>query len=93
MDIKNLYTKISEQRFRLRRVIANTVNHGPVIEQTKNMLYNNIAEIEEALEYAAKAEDQIKLLELELSDAERELDELAKKTTRKPKKEAEHVDG
>ena len=101
MDIKAIYEKISEQHFRLKRGLANSVNHSLYIEQTKNVLYNNLKEIEEALEYAANAEQKIQILELELNDAERELDEkdkqikefAADKTTHKNKKAAGDVDG
>lgn len=86
MDVKVLYEKISEQNFRLKRVLGNTSAPGGMIEQTKNVLYNNIDAIEEALKYASDAEKQIKVLELELSDAERELDEMKNKTISKRKK-------
>lgn len=93
MDIKALYEKLSGQQFNLRRAIANTVNHTPHIEQTKNVLYNNFDEIVDALKYATDSEQKMKVLELELSDAERELDEKdaqikelsGKKTTSKKK--------
>ena len=80
MDIKAIYGKISEQNFRLKRVLENSSAPGSTIEQTKNILYNNIDEIEAALKYAAEAEKKIQVLELELSDAEREIDELSKPT-------------
>jgi len=93
MDIKALYQKVSDQNFRMKRGIENSVNHAQFREQTKNVLLNNTEAIEEALKYAAEAEEKIKLLELELNDAERELDEkdrqiaelTAKKTTSKKK--------
>ncbi len=75
MDIKGLYEKISDQNFRMKRGIANSVNHGAYYEQTKNLLLNNADAIEEALKYAMEAEKNIQVLELELKDAERELDE------------------
>ena len=75
MEIKELYTKISDQNFRRKRVIANTSAPGAVIEQTKNVLYNNVDAIEEALKFAAEAEQKIAVLETELNDAERELKE------------------
>ena len=78
MEIKGLYEKISNQNFTLKRVIGNSAAPGAVIEQTKNVLYNNIDAIEEALKYAADAEGQIRVLEQELDDAEREIDELTK---------------
>ena len=40
---------------------------------------------EGALKFAAEAGQKIQVLELELDDAERELDELTKKTTQKKK--------
>ena len=86
MDVKVLYEKISEQNFRLKRVLGNTSAPGGMIEQTKNVLYNNIDAIEEELKYASDAEKQSKVLELELSDAERELDEMKNKTIPKRKK-------
>ena len=86
MDVKVLYEKISEQNFRLKRVLGNTSAPGGMIEQTKNVLYTNIDALEEALKYASDAEKQIKVLELELSDAERELDEMKNKTIPKRKK-------
>lgn len=76
MDRKALYEKISDLNFNLKRVLGNTSAPGGMIEQAKNILYNNIDAIEESLKYAADAEMQIKVLELELSDAERELDEI-----------------
>lgn len=93
MDIKALYEKISEQNFRLKRVLGNSVAPGSMIEQTKNILYNNINDIEVALKYASEASKKIEILELELNDAERELDELnkAKKKTTAKKKPAEAV--
>jgi len=100
MDIKGLYQKISEQNFRLKRVLGNTNAPGATIEQTKNVLYNNAAAIEEALAYAADAEKKMHVLEVELADAERELDEkdklikeLSGKKTTKSKKTAEPVNG
>ena len=100
MNIKELSEKINEQAFNLKRGLANTVNPGPFIEQTKNVLYNNLDAIKEALAFAADAEQQLKVLELELNDAERELDEkdqqikelTAEKTTPKKKKAAETAD-
>ena len=91
MDIKKLYEKLSEQQFNMRRGIANSVNHAQFYEQTKNVLLNNFDDIVEALKFAADAEGKMKVLELELNDAERELDEkeaqikelTASKTTKK----------
>ena len=74
MDIKALSTKISDHAFAFRKAMANGVMVNRQIEATKNILYNNFDEIEEALRYAAEAEGKIKLLDLELNDAELELD-------------------
>jgi len=92
MEIKGLYEKISEQNFTLKRVLGNSAAPGAIIEQTKNILYNNIDAIEEALKYAVDAEKNIQVLEVELQNAEDELDALskAKKATGK-KKPAEGV--
>ena len=90
MELKELYEKIRSQNFNLRRGLANSVNHTPFIEQTKNVLYNNTDAIEEALKFAVDAENKIKILEVELNDAEAEIDELTAKTktTAKNKKKA-----
>lgn len=79
MDIKALSTKISDYAFSFRKAMANGVMVNRQIESAKNVLYNNFDAIEEALKYAADAEEKIKVLELELNDAEREIDELEKK--------------
>lgn len=93
MEIKGLYDKLSEQQFNLRRALANTMAHTPHIDQAKNILYNNFDNIVDALKYAVEAEQKIQVLEVELNDAERELDEKdqqikelsSKKTTSKKK--------
>ena len=86
MEIKELYEKIRDNSFSMRKGMSNTTNHAPYIERMKNVLFNNLTEIEAALKYASEASKQIEVLELELSDAERELDELNKKTTQKKTK-------
>jgi hypothetical protein len=90
MELKELYEKIRSQNFNMRKGISNSVNHTPFIEQTKNVLFNNTDAIEEALKYAVEAEQKIKVLEVELNDAEAEIDELTAKTktTAKNKKKA-----
>jgi len=93
MDIKGLYEKISEHSFNMRRGIANSVNHAAFIEQMKNVLFNNLDDIEAALKLASEMEKQINVLEVELNDAERELSEkdktiaelTSKRTTSKKK--------
>lgn len=89
MDKKALYEKIRDMALTVRHGVANTAVPLRFVEQAKNILYNNMDEIEEALKYAASAEDEIKLLEIELADAEREIDELTQKTTAKKKQKAE----
>ena len=88
MSRKELYEKIRDNSFNMRKAISNTAVHTPYIERMKNVLYNNLSEIEDALKYAAEAEKQIQVLELELADAERELDEATKKTTQKKQRTA-----
>lgn len=88
-DYKELYEKIRDNVFSMKKGMSNTQHHTPYIERMKNVLYNNLEGIEAGLKYAAEAAKQIELLEVELADAERELDELTKKTTtqKKPKQE------
>ncbi len=86
-DYQVLYEKIRDIAFNTRKGIANTAAPARFVEQAKNVLYNNMDGIEAALKFAAEAEKQIKVLEIELADAERELDEMTKaKTTQKSKK-------
>ena len=73
--IDDLYTKVLDQNFALRRARDNGVSQGPIVEQTKNILLNNIDAIEEALKVACDSAAKIALLELELDDAEKELDD------------------
>ena len=86
VEIKKLYEKIRDNSFSMRRGMSNSVAHGPIVERMKNILYNNLPEIEEALKFASEAADQIMVLEVELADAEHELDEMTKKTTQKKTK-------
>lgn len=88
MGYTELYEKIRDMAFNTRRGIENTVNPMSFVEQAKNILYNNMDDIEAALKFASEASKQIELLELELNDAERELDEMTKKTTQKKKAKA-----
>jgi len=93
VNYQELYEKIRDMAFATRRALTNSAAISGHIERAKNTLYNNMDAIEEALKFAAEADKQIKLLELELSDAERELDELTKqKTTPKPKKQKAATD-
>lgn len=85
-DYQGLYEKIRDIAFVTRNAVANTSAPGRYVDRAKNVLYNNMDDIESALKFAAEAGKQIALLELELNDAERELDEITKKTA--PKKKA-----
>ena len=86
MTINELYQQISEEAFTMRRGINNTSNPTPFRERMKNILYNNLDEIENALKYAAEANDKITALEIMLDDADAEIDSLkAQQTTQAPK--------
>ena len=87
MEIKELYEKISNIAFATRRGVENTSTPNRYIEQAKNILYNNMDAIEEALKKAVKMEKDVAVLTLELDDAERELTEIKKaQETAAPKK-------
>ena len=95
MTNKELYEKISDAAFSYRRAAANVAFPAPHVERMKNILFNNLGEIEEALKYAAEAEKQIHVLTVEIESADAELkekdDEIAalkkqKKQTTKAKK-------
>jgi len=89
VNYQELYEKVRDVAFSTRRALANTVAPASHVERAKNVLYNNMDAIEAALKFAADAEKQIQVLEVELEDAEREIDELSKpKTTQKNKKAA-----
>lgn len=89
VNYQELYEKIRDLAFSTRRALGNTAVPTPHIDRAKNILYNNMDAIEQGLKFAAEAEKEIKLLEVELADAEREIDELSKsKTTQKTKKAA-----
>ena len=85
MGYTELYEKIRDMAFNTRRGIENTVNPRSFVEQAKNILYNNMDDIEAALKFASEASKKIAVLELELDDAERELDQLTKKTAPRKK--------
>ena len=87
-NYQETYEKIRDIAFVTRRAIGNTAAPGGHIERAKNVLYNNMDAIEDALRFAASAAKQIEILEVELADAEREIDELTKKTTQKKKAKA-----
>ena len=87
-NYQETYEKIRDIAFVTRRAIGNTAAPGGHIERAKNVLYNNMDAIEDALRFAASAAKQIEILEVELADAERDIDELTKKTTQKKKAKA-----
>lgn len=100
MECKEIYEKIRDHAFTMRRSIENSARNMQFIEMMKNVLFNNLDDIEEALKYAADAEDQIHLLSVELDDADAELAEkdkeiaelkaaLAKKTPKGKKQDVE----
>ena len=39
MEIKELYEKIRDNAFTMRRGLANSVSHSQIIERMKNILY------------------------------------------------------
>lgn len=81
MTIKELNEKIKEESFNMRRGIENTNNPTSFRERMKNVLLNNLPDIESALEFAATAGDKISALETMLDDAEQEITELNEKLT------------
>ena len=76
--MKELYEKIRDAAFTCRKNQANGIMVARQVETMKNILYNNLDEIEKALEYASKAAQEINVLTVELQDAESELSEKAR---------------
>lgn len=92
MEIKELREKLSEQAFKLKKARANGTMVMQETERMKNLLVNNCDAIIDVLTRVEKLEQEVAVLNMELDDAERELDEAkkdtsVKKTTAK-KKEA-----
>lgn len=75
MEIKELREKLSEQAFKLKKARANGTTVMQETERMKNLLVNNCDAIVEALTRVEKLEQEIAVLNMELDDAERELDE------------------
>lgn len=75
MDAKKLLENIKDAKFSLdiAKSQGNLVNRKR--ESLRNVLENNLVEIIEAVEFASKAEDLNRVLETEISDADRELKE------------------
>lgn len=84
-NINALYEEIQEAAFNFRKAMSNGIRPQYQVETMKNILFNNLDGIEAALKYASEASTKIVILETELDDAEREIDELTKKTTGKKK--------
>lgn len=81
MTIKELNEKIKSEAFTMRRGVENTNNPTSFYERMKNILLNNLPDIESALEFAAEAGDKISALETMLDDADQEITELRKQMT------------
>lgn len=75
MEIQQLASKLSDAQFELKVAIAHGAKINQAKESLRNVLQNNIDEILKALDFAAKAEQQIKVLEVEIANADSELDE------------------
>lgn len=80
MEIKELREKLSEQAFKLKKARANGTMVMQETERMKNLLVNNCDAIVEALTRVEKLEQEVAVLNMELDDAERELDEAKKDT-------------
>ena len=78
MDLKKLVKDIQDQEFRLRGAEASGMMVRDERERMKNLLFNCKGEIMEALALADEADEQIKLLELQLDDSDRKLTEVTK---------------
>lgn len=90
MEIKELKAKLEEQAFRLNKAKSNGTMVNQETERMKNLIINNYEAIVDALAKAEKLEREVSILNIELDDAERELDEMkqgagTKKTTAKKK--------
>lgn len=92
IDYETLYEKVRDVAFDTRRALSNTAAPGAFIDRAKNVLYNNMDAIESALRFATEAAKEIQLLEIELADAEREIDELTKKKTTQKNRKTEKAD-
>ena len=75
MNIAELNKKITDQAFMLEKAKANGVMVNQEVERTKNILFNNMNGIIEALKYAQDAEKKINLLTVEIDSADAELQE------------------
>lgn len=73
VNVKELIGKLGDQVFAVK--IADGLVKNRERETLKNLLVNNAEQIMEALSLAAEAEEKIALLEQELDDADKELDE------------------
>lgn len=78
METKELIEKLNEQEFKLKKARANGVMVMQETERMKNLLVNNCDAIIDVLTRAEKLEQEVAVLNMELDDAERELDEAKK---------------
>lgn len=75
MDIKKLNGEISNAKYNYQKALSDGFTITRSRESLRNVLENSLDEILEALAFAENAEEKTQLLEVELADAERELDE------------------
>ncbi len=73
MEIKQLIQEVGDQAFRLKNAKETGIMVRDEQERMKNVLLNNVDAIMEALSVAAEADEQIKILNLQLDDAEQDL--------------------
>lgn len=72
-NLKQLIQEVGDQAFRLRNAKSNGIMVAQETERMKNVLINNLDAITEALRMAEEADEQIKILNLQLDDAENDL--------------------
>lgn len=76
IDVKELLGKIEEQAFRCRHAESNGIRVDHERERLKNVLFNNVNDVIEALKIALSADTQIRMLEASVESADAELKEL-----------------
>lgn len=72
-SVNELRKKIDGQVFQYKHAVSNGIMVNRVLEQTKNVLFNNMDEIAEALKLAEDAEKRIAELQANVDFAEAEL--------------------
>lgn len=78
MGMKEMIKEVQDQAFRMKLAESNGIMVREEKERTKNILYNNMELILEALAMADEADEKIQVLELQLDDSDKELAELEK---------------